>query len=161
MPTFNVSELRFTVRGQEFVKDLESWTSDMLARAAAHGLKQMVGDAAAGKTGDEATKAIESAYARVNEWASEEARSRLPAEESLFVAETKLYLRARGVASKITAETKTRADAAFEIGEYIRAAGKAKGLDAPAIDAAIDARIKAILTVVATRLAAAREVDTL
>ena len=74
----------------------------------------MVGDAAAGKTGADATSAIESAYARVNDWAREEARSRLPAEESLFVAEAKLYLRARGVASKITAEIRSRADAEIE-----------------------------------------------
>lgn len=155
MTTFNVSELVFTVRGTEFRKDTSTWTSDMMARAAAHGLKQMVGDAAAGKSGDDAESAIKSAFARIDEWACEEARTRLPAAAALFVAEAKLYLRARGVPSKIVATIKTEQDALAEIDTYIGAAGEHRGLSPAAIKEAYDTRITAIRDIVATRLAAA------
>lgn len=157
MSTFNVSELVFTVRGTEFRKDTSTWTSEMMARAAAHGLKQMVGDAAAGKTGDDAESAIKSAFARIDEWAREEARSRLPAESALFVAEAKLYLRARGVPSKIVAPIKSVDEAKMEIGVYIRAQGESRGMDDAAIDSAYHGRIAAISEVVKTRLAAAND----
>lgn len=59
---------------ETFTVDLTRLGVDGLLHYARHGIKQVLGDAAAGKDGDEAASAIKSKFARVYEWNATAAR---------------------------------------------------------------------------------------
>lgn len=158
MSTFAIESVTFTVRGQTFTKALDNCTSEMIARAVAHAFKQRVGDAAAGKEGDEATKAIESAFANLNDWMRAQPATRgaaLPTEDALLTAEAKLWLKGKGVVGKVRDTVKTVSDAESEIAKVISAALAAKGRPATDAPAVVEKVMAALRATVATRIAGA------
>lgn len=157
MPTFAIESVSFTVRGRTFTRTLDNCTSEMIARAVSHAFKQRCGDAAAGLSGADADAAIDKAFASLNEWMRAQPATRgaaLPTEESLLVAEAKLWLKGKGVVGKQRDLIKSRADAETAITAVVAQALKAKGSDKSPADvvAAIMAKLEETVRV---RLAAA------